>query len=268
MYVLRSFGALLALTLTLSLPAQPYSLDWNREAWIGGAGLAVMAADLGLNLSMRPLTENQIAQLNDRTIPWLDRVAVYRSSPAAGLRSDIAQWSAFTMTGVVAGGLLLRSWRQDDHPAFFREGFVLATLLIETNLLALDGTYLLKGSVRRPRPYVFNPDVPPERKRSAEDRRSFFSGHTSLAAANSFFAATVFSDYFPESKWKPLVWGLAIGIPAWTGVERCLAGKHFPTDVLSGYAFGAFCGWLVPRLHRGPGRLQVYPAPFRVELDF
>jgi membrane-associated phospholipid phosphatase len=47
----------------------------------------------------------------------------------------------------------------------------------------------------------------------------------------------------------PLAWGLAVAIPAWTGVERILAGKHFPTDVIAGYAFGALCGYLVPGIH-------------------
>ncbi|MEM9023429.1 MAG: phosphatase PAP2 family protein, partial [Bacteroidota bacterium] len=39
-------------------------------------------------------------------------------------------------------------------------------------------------------------------------------------------------------------------VPATTGLMRVLAGKHFPTDVITGYAVGGAIGFLVPHLHR------------------
>lgn len=81
-------------------------------------------------------------------------------------------------------------------------------------------------------------------------RYSFFSGHTSSAAAMSFFTAKVFSDYFPDSKWKPLVWTMAATLPALTGYFRIKGGKHYPTDVIMGYTVGALIGFFVPYIHQ------------------
>jgi membrane-associated phospholipid phosphatase len=82
--------------------------------------------------------------------------------------------------------------------------------------------------------------------------KSFFSGHTSQTAAASFFFAKVITDYHPTLKrgLKIGLWAFAITIPALNGTLRVLAGKHFPTDVMTGYVAGAATGWLVPQLHR------------------
>ena len=78
----------------------------------------------------------------------------------------------------------------------------------------------------------------------------FFSGHTSSSAYFSFFTAKVFADTHPNSKWKPVVWGSAIALPAMTGYLRYKAGKHFPTDVIVGYGVGAAFGILIPELYK------------------
>ena len=71
-----------------------------------------------------------------------------------------------------------------------------------------------------------------------------------MTAANTFFAAKVFSDYYPDSKWKPVVWTAAATIPAITGYLRVKGGRHFTTDVITGYAVGAAVGYLVPHFHK------------------
>ena len=80
-------------------------------------------------------------------------------------------------------------------------------------------------------------------------RRSFLSGHTSNTAAMTFFFAKVFTDTHPDVKNKAIVWSVAAAIPAAIGYLRFEAGRHFPTDVLAGYALGAAIGYLVPALH-------------------
>ena len=95
--------------------------------------------------------------------------------------------------------------------------------------------------------------------------------HTSLSAAGSFFAARVFSDYYPDSKWKPVVWGAAVAIPAVTGYLRVRGGRHFPTDVIAGYAVGALAGWGVPALHKRSGladRLSLRAGPAYFSLSW
>lgn len=233
----------------LPLQAQPFSLDWKREAWIGGAGLALLAANLGLSAGMEPLGHSAISLLDPQDIGRFDRSAAFRYSPDAALRSYFALAGAGALAG--AAGMLTPS----------RDWPVLGLIWLETNLTALGGTLVFKNGVRRARPFAYNPAVPQDLKTRKSARRAFFSGHASLAAANTFFAAQVFEGYFPESRLRPLVWGLAAAIPAWTGLERYLAGQHFPSDILAGYAYGALCGWLIPRMHRQTGIIQIRPIP-------
>ncbi len=101
----------------------------------------------------------------------------------------------------------------------------------------------------RTRPYVYNPSVPLDVKQDVDARYSFFSGHTAVTSSVSFFAAKVYADSHPDSKWKPVVWSAAVIVPAITGWARVEAGQHFPTDVITGYAVGAAIGFLVPQFH-------------------
>ena len=49
---------------------------------------------------------------------------------------------------------------------------------------------------------------------------------------------------------KTVTWISAATIPAAMGVLRVRSGRHFPTDVITGYAVGALLGWAVPYIHR------------------
>ena len=76
--------------------------------------------------------------------------------------------------------------------------------------------------------------------------------------------AKVLDDMHPElgrNRWW--LYGAAAIPPAVVGYYRVQAGKHFPTDVLTGAALGAVTGILVPELHkRAPlkGRLTAMPV--------
>jgi len=52
--------------------------------------------------------------------------------------------------------------------------------------------------VDRIRPLVYNEDVPWEERSGTRTKNAFYSGHTSLSASASFFAAKVYCDYHPE----------------------------------------------------------------------
>lgn len=126
----------------------------------------------------------------------------------------------------------------------------IAVLYLETYLVANGLTTLTKTSALRTRPYVFNESVAIDDKLTPGARYSFFSGHTSKTAAMTFFTAKVYSDYHPDSKWRPFIWGAAAAVPAVTGYLRVKAGKHYPSDVIAGYAVGALSGILVPHFHK------------------
>lgn len=126
----------------------------------------------------------------------------------------------------------------------------IAVMQLEVFMLNTAMTNLIKEAVHRPRPLVFNPDVPMNTKRSTLDNfKSFYSGHTSTVASQTFFFAYTFAQYNPHSKFKPLVWTTCALAPAITGLLRVKAGKHYWSDVLVGYVTGALIGVGVPWLH-------------------
>ena len=235
------FIFLLALGGHLSAQSGPYDLRLDRELILGGAG--ALALGLGTYLQGRldadrpllaDLSVNRYADVNA-----FDRLGTQNASTSARLLSDHVRDA-----GIGMGSLLFL------HRDTRRDFGKLAVLYAETMALTTGLTNLIKVTAARPRPYTLADDWDDDRRLTSGDRASFLSGHTSTAAAGSFFFATVFSDYFPDSKLKRYVWGAAVTVPALTGYLRVRAAKHFPTDVLAGYALGAGLGYLVPTLHK------------------
>lgn len=219
--------------------ASPY--DVTPGGGIGVTGVALLSGGLGLRASARfeGFTAEQVAQLRLEDVLLIDRLATRRRSRAASLVSDVVGYGATAMPfGLIASERV----RDNAGDAGLMYGQV---LLLNTGL-----TQLVKNTVRRPRPYNFNPAVPLTQKMVKDARRSFFSGHTSNAAANSFFTAQVYQDFYPERRGNGWVWASAALLPAVTGTTRVLSGNHYWTDVVVGYLVGAGVGVLVPALHR------------------
>jgi len=112
-----------------------------------------------------------------------------------------------------------------------------------------------------------------EEKITKDARESFFSGHTSVSAASCVFAAEVFCAIKPNSRWKPWVRGGSFVLPATVGFLSYRTGKHFPTDVLTGWVIGSFIGWAIPQLHRIDkssklGRIEILPNPSGISFVF
>jgi len=104
-------------------------------------------------------------------------------------------------------------------------------------------------AAQRYRPFTYNPDIPLDVKLSSGSTLSFFSGHTSVTTALSFFGAKVLTDLRPDSKNNWMIWTIGATTPALIGYLRYEAGKHFITDVVAGYALGAMIGYMVPAAH-------------------
>ena len=70
-----------------------------------------------------------------------------------------------------------------------------------------------------------------------------------MTAAISFFSARVLNEYVEDKTARILIWTGAVLLPAATAISRVNTHWHFPTDVMAGYAVGAFVGYLIPELH-------------------
>ena len=226
--------------MAITLSAQsPYQLNWKKESvYIGGAAITN-----GLGFYFRDkiplLSPEEVSILDATAVNSFDRIATRKYSTNAGRASDLL-WGGSHLLPL----LFLANEKT-------RTDFGTITALYGEVFFVNGGlTLLTKSTIRRIRPFVYNNEVALDNKLKANAQTAFFSGHTSFAAANTFFVAKVFSDYHPDSKWKPMVWALAATIPAATGYFRVAAGKHYPTDVITGYVVGAAVGLLVPHFHK------------------
>ncbi len=124
------------------------------------------------------------------------------------------------------------------------------SVLFSETLLITNGLTMITRQFPSEKNIGTTPEIPLDENLIPRRRFSFFAGQTSVAASLSFCTAKIWSDYHPESKWKPLVWAGAAVIPAATGYFQNRANGGNFKDVGVGYAMGALAGFLVPHLHK------------------
>lgn len=238
---------LLLFLLQLQLIAQPPSVVFKSPYKLSPAvdmplalgGATIFGTSFILSRQKQVPTDAFIQSLNATDVNAFDRSATRNYSHAAAIASDVFFYAPIAAP---AFHLIDRNSRKD----FGKISAMWAEVLLVNTAI----TNLTKEIANRPRPLMYNPNVPMEKKRSKENMKAFFSGHTSTSASMMFFFAKTYADYHPTSKWKPLVWTSCAIVPAITGILRWKAGKHYWTDVLTGYAVGALVGVGVPWLHQ------------------
>lgn len=218
-----------------------YHMNWKQEASILSGSAVLVGASQLIENAKKPLTASDILLREKNRILSFDKSALYNYSVSAADASDLFKNGIF----VVPFALMLSEDARKEK---------LALLTMYTEVVAVNGgiTNMTKVITGRYRPYTYNGAVPMSSKLEETARRSFFSGHVSHVASLSFFTASVFADYYPDSPYRYVVWAGAITAPAVTGYLRYKAGMHFPSDVVVGYGVGAVIGYLIPKLHRGP----------------
>ena len=234
----RLFFLILLFIPGLAQTQSPYELNTTREVSLIGGGALLVGSSILLGNNVEPLTREEIELLDINAIPKIDRYAARQWSIPAQRFSDVLLYSSFAYP-------LLFLADEKGRDNIGKIGlFTLQGLLINTGL-----TNLTKVLAKRTRPFVYNPEVPIELKLKEDARYSYFSGHTSTPAFMAFLSANIYQDLHPDSDFKPVIWALAATIPALTGYKRIRGGKHFFTDVLTGYLVGAAVGFLIPALH-------------------
>lgn len=213
-----------------------HSLSWGREAGVVGAGVAFHGISLLQAGKSMPVWTGP---LDPSGVPAVDRTALGRWDPGMHRGSNVLFGAAVGVslaTAVLAPG--------------GERSLVPAVIVLESGFLAAGMTEVVKEAVRRPRPYLYRPAIPMEEHQGREDHHAFWSGHTADIAAVTFATAHLVQRSEASPGTKTAVWVGAATVPAAMGWMRVRSGRHFPTDVLTGYAFGALVGWAVPYLHR------------------
>ena len=230
-----------------------YQLDYRKELYLSGIGFTVGALGKYLNQELVPLTEEEVNNLSRNEINKFDRPATYQYSEEAARLSDI-------LVGVSVL-LPVTLFTQDK---IRQEWETVSVMYLETLMFSNFVPLISKGRVKRVRPYVYNEEVPMEKKLDKNALRSFYSGHTTNAFASAVFLSTVYSRYYQGSRYKSLIWAGSLGLASLVGYLRFQAGKHFPTDILTGAVVGSTIGFLIPYVHQvsNPERISLeLPGP-------
>jgi len=217
---------------------RPYDIDRGSMYGVLGLGGALTFSSIMIGNDVEPLTIAEINALDPDRIWGIDRYSLRHFSVRADEATDKLLLAAFASPFL----LLL------DDPG--RNNFGDISLIVFQGALLNSGLInLSKVLARRPRPYNYNPDAPEDFKTINSARYSFFSGHAATSAYFSFTTAKLFNDLYPDSRARPWVWAGAALVPLAVSYGRMRAGRHFFTDVLTGFAVGTAVALLVPQIH-------------------
>jgi len=124
----------------------------------------------------------------------------------------------------------------------WRHAVLIIGMITVLLLLTDQTTNLIKNSIQRLRPGN-NPEIA-DLIRAVQRRKSFsfISGHASNSMAVAFFLYRVLHPYIKYM-------GLFFLWPVIFAYSRIYLGLHYPGDILMGYLYGIFTGWLVLKLY-------------------
>ena len=253
---------------TLAIPMDaPLKLSKSRKPWKPGevyrlnlaVDIPLTAVAAGWSLYAFPIIYDkpgistaELESLDKNDINGFDRWAadVYHEKAAKG--SDIFFYAAMPLPLVL---FIDKEIRKDA----LKVGFMYLEAMSITGVFYTGSAYLWD----RYRPLTYNDKAPIGDRISGNARNSFLGGHPALVATSSFFVASVYADYHPESKFKYVLYGAAAIATGGTAYLRYRGGKHFPSDLIVGTALGTLSGLLVPKLHKNKAytnsRVKVMP---------
>ena len=220
-------------------PEKVYKIKPGVDIPITLAGIAWSAYAFPKIYDKPSIPVAKINSLNKNDLNGFDRWAAGKYSESADKTSDLFFY------GSIPTPLLLfldRDIRKDA----LKVSFMYLETFAVTGLFYTGSAYF----VDRIRPFAYNTAVPMDERTNGNTKNAFLAGHPALVGTATFFMAKVYSDYHPDSKFKYALYGFAIAATGTTAYLRHKAGKHFPSDLLTGTTLGVASGILMPHLHK------------------
>lgn len=233
-----------------------YDVSWSKDTPV--TFLSAFTAFFG-NYRYTQMEKPEPGDYRDvsELAPW-DRPVAGRYSESADRASD---WAV--VLGVAPLAMAGYSYGVGDACGRDVAGF---SLMFAQALALQSGINLMVRSLEFwPRPYIYAEDGAGARKAEkarAEAYGSFFSGHTSAAFTVAVFTGEWFSELYPESPYRGVVWALALSAAGLEGVLRVAAGKHFWSDVAVGALVGTGVSLAVIQVHKKRSdRVSLWAGP-------
>ena len=212
----------------------PYRVTWWDGASIAAAGgLGLIPHAAGLPRGAPPC--GSPAPCDPASLSGFERVALHTFSGSAGTASTVALVGVLGFSGIAS--------LEGATPAQARGDVAVLSNALGWTFAATEWVKVL---AHRTRPVLYTAAAPAAAS-DPDNRRSFPSGHASLAfAAATSYVVMAGRERLPHrTRNAVLVYGAALGV----AVLRVSAGKHFPTDVIGGAVLGSGIGWLASTVH-------------------
>jgi membrane-associated phospholipid phosphatase len=235
-------GSLLGAALAEPAAGAPKRLGhvggWDVVA-SGGALALVAAYELGGLGAQRPCRE-----VSGRSLKGLDGwVREHGRWHSICSEDDAARASYATLFASIGLPLAYHAAGRQDERA--RD----LAVTLEAGLVSAALVEVVKNVVSRPRPFVeFCEPTPRVNLCLNDSRKSFYSGHATIAFAMVTSGATVAS--MRGERHAGWLWGAGLTLAATTGYLRVAADRHHFSDVVVGAATGAAIGWATAKLHK------------------
>lgn len=177
------------------------------------------------------------SKLNIDGVNRFDRWAARRYSHAGDIAGTVAQVVS-VLTPAVFFSMPRNEWGS------------LGVMYLESVLFAYGFKETGKALVSRYRPYMyFDGFSGADNFNDGDYKKSWFSGHTTMAFNGAVFTSYVFSVRYPDSKLRIPVIAGSLSLAVGTAALRIISGNHFLSDVLTGAVIGSMTGFLVPFVH-------------------
>jgi membrane-associated phospholipid phosphatase len=184
-------------------------------------------------------TEAEILRLNKEDLNGFDRWAAGKYNETADKNSDMLFYGSIPLP-------LLLFIDKDIRKDALKISFMYLETFAVTGIFYTGSAYVFD----RYRPFAYGDKAPMLEKINGNTKNSFLAGHPALVGTATFFMAKVYGDYHPDSKFKYALYGFAIAATGTTAYLRHIAGKHFPSDLVTGTAMGVLTGILMPHAHK------------------
>ncbi len=240
--LIKKSGMVLIFFVFSKMPIQAqsnaYQLKTGMDLGIALGSSSVFTSCYLLQKKVQPLSQASLLQLNRKSINAFDRIATNQWNPSIAKVSD----------GVAIGAVLMQSYFYFNKSTR-SDAFKISVVTFESFMLSQSIANALKLT-KRNRPFLYNPEVPLSFKYKSDARMSFFSAHTTSVSSVCFSFAFTHQYYMPNSKYNQGIWISAFTLPAVEGFLRVKAGKHYPSDVITGYLVGLGSAYLMHQLHK------------------
>lgn len=205
--------------------AQNYSIR-------GGYDKGFYASNIAFSVVNLALTNKLNSTPHVWKVPAIDQFAQSKLNPSFVKISDASAVGTIALGGAMS--FLLPKNQSVPYINCFAQNIWLTANL----------TQLVKISIQRSRPYTQGSGY----LGTKDDNYSFFSGHSAITATAAS-TAIMFALQSNNNYVKSMAYGTGI-LALGTASLRIAAGKHYPSDVLTGLIIGTLVGILNTKMHK------------------